>query len=192
MIAPASGTVMLRGSSLIEPGQLPVRWKPLLTLGIVLIVFGTLALVASFVTTLVSVLSFGWLLLVTGAMETVYAFRKARWTGTILHVVNGALSVVAGFLLLMNPAAGAVVLTLLMAMFFLIGGLFRIVVSLVSDLPHRGWVLLSGAVTLVLGIFIWRQLPGAAVWLIGTFVGVDLIMIGWSWTMAALAARKRQ
>jgi uncharacterized membrane protein HdeD (DUF308 family) len=43
----------------------------------------------------------------------------------------------------------------------------------------------------VLGIFIWRQLPGAAVWLIGTFVGVDMIMIGWSWTMAALAARKR-
>jgi uncharacterized membrane protein HdeD (DUF308 family) len=170
---------MAIGTSLVEQGQLPIRWKPLLTLGIVLIVFGTLALVASFVTTLVSVLSFGWLLLATGAMETVYAFSKARWTGTILHVVNGALSVVAG----------AVVLTLLMAMFFLIGGLFRIVISLVTDLPHRGWVLLSGAVTLLLGIFIWRQLPGAAVWLIGTFVGVDLIMIGWSWTMAALAAR---
>ena len=180
---------MPTGTSLIEQGQLPIRWKPLLTLGIVLIVFGTLALVASFVTTLVSVLSFGWLLLVTGAMETVYAFRKTGWTGTILHVVNGALSVVAGFLLLMNPAAGAVVLTLLMAMFFLIGGLFRVVISLVTNLPHRGWVLLSGGVTLLLGIFIWRQLPGAAVWLIGTFVGVDLIMTGWSWTMAALAAR---
>jgi uncharacterized membrane protein HdeD (DUF308 family) len=183
---------MMGSASMVEPGHLPVRWKPLLTLGIVLIVFGTLALALSFVATLVSVLAFGWLLLATGAMETIYAFRKGRWAGTILHVANGALSVVAGFLLLVNPAAGAVVLTLLMAMFFLIGGLFRIVVSLVSDLPHRGWVLLSGAVTLLLGIFIWRQLPGAAVWLIGTFVGVDLIMIGWSWTMAALAARKRQ
>ncbi len=183
---------MASGISLLEQGQLPVRWKPLLTLGIVLIVFGTLALAASFVTTLVSVLAFGWLLLVTGAMETVYAFRKARWAGTILHVLNGALSLVAGFLLIMNPGAGALVLTLLMAMFFLIGGFFRIVASLVSELPHRGWVLLSGAVTLLLGIFIWRQLPGAAIWLIGTFVGVDMIMIGWSWTMAALAARKRQ
>jgi uncharacterized membrane protein HdeD (DUF308 family) len=183
---------MVLSAPVIEPGYLPVRWKPLLILGIVLIVFGTLALTVSFVATLVSVLAFGWLLLVTGGMETVYAFRKTRWAGTILHVVNGALSVVAGFLLLMNPAAGAVVLTLLMAMFFLIGGLVRIVVSLVTSLPHRGWVLLSGAVTLLLGIFIWRQMPGAAVWLIGTFVGVDMIMIGWSWTMAALAARKRQ
>src|SRR4030095_7309981 len=111
------------------------------------------------------------------------------WTGTILHVVNGALSVVAGFLLLMNPAAGAVVLTLLMAMFFLIGGLFRIVISLVTDLPHRGWVLLSGAVTLVLGIFIWRQLPGAAIWLIGTLV--DVLMIVWARPRAALAPGRR-
>ena len=182
---------METSAPVIEPAHLPVRWKPLLTLGIVLIAFGTLALAVSFVATLVSVLAFGWLLLVTGGIEMVYAFKNARWAGTILHVANGALSVVAGFLLLVNPAAGAVVLTLLMAMFFLIGGLFRIVAALVTELPHRGWILLSGAVTLLLGIFIWRQLPGAAVWLIGTFVGVDMIMIGWSWTMAALAARKR-
>ena len=174
---------------IIEPGQLPARWKPLLTLGIVLIAFGTLALAVSFVATLVSVLAFGWLLLVTGGTETVYAFKNARWAGTILHVANGVLSGTAGFLLVMNPAAGAVVLTLLMAMFFLIGGLFRIGAALVMSVPHRGWILLSGAVTLLLGIFIWRQLPGAAIWLIGTFVGVDMIMIGWSWTMAALAAR---
>ena len=169
---------MATGTSLLEQGQLPTRWKPLLTLGLVLIVAGTLALIASFVATLVSVLAFGWLLLVSGGMEMVYAFGRSRWTGTILHVVNGALSLVAGLLLLM-------------AMFFLIGGLFRIVASLVTELPHRGWVLLSGVVKLLLGIFIWRQVPGAAVWLIGTFVGVDMIMIGWSWTMAALAARAR-
>ena len=77
-----------------------------------------------------------------------------------------------------------------MAMFFMIGGLFRIVTSLVTRLPHRGWVALSGIVTLLLGLFIWRQLPGAAVWVIGTFVGVDMMLIG-SWVMVALAARGR-
>lgn len=178
---------------IIEPGQLPARWEPLLTLGIVLIGFGTLALAVSFVATLATALAFGWLLLVTGGVEMAYAFKDARWAGTILHVANGALSVVAaGFLLLMSPAAGAVVLTLLIAMFFLIGGLFRLVTALVVPLPHRGWILLSGAVTLLLGIFVWRQRPGAAIWLIGTFVGVDMIMIGWSWTIAAMAARTRR
>ena len=180
----------IRGA-VARPGQLPLKWRSLLALGIILIVAGTAALVASFVATLASVLSFGWLLLATGVMETVYAFRQSRWTGALLHVVNGALSMVVGFLLLAHPGESAVVLTLLMAMFFMIGGLFRVMAALVTQLPHRGWVALSGVVTLLLGIFIWRQLPGAAVWVIGTFVGVDLILIGWSWVMLALAARDR-
>ena len=175
----------------LDPAQLPLKWKGLLVLGIVLVLFGTFSLVLSFVATLASVLAYGWLLLAGGAMETVYAFKQAKWTGTVLHVVNGALGVVAGFLLVMHPGAGAVVLTLLMAMFFMAGGLFRVVTALVTQLPHRAWVLLSGAVTLLLGILIWRQLPGAAVWVIGTFVGIDMILIGWSWVMLALAARNR-
>ena len=46
-------------------------------------------------------------------------------------------------------------------------------------LPHRAWLLLSGVVTLLLGVYIWRQLPGAAVWVIGTLVGIDMIFIVW-------------
>jgi uncharacterized membrane protein HdeD (DUF308 family) len=169
--------------------QAPLKSGWLLALGIVLIVVGTFSVAVAVVATLASVLLFGWLLLFTGAIEAGYAFRHSKWSGIVLHVVNGVLSVVAGFLLVANPAAGALVLTLLMAMFFMIGGLFRIVTPLVLRLPHRGWLLLSGVVTLLLGIFIWRQLPGAAVWVIGTFVGIDMIFIGWSWVMLALAVR---
>ncbi len=169
----------------------PLKWGWLLALGIVLILVGTFSVAVSVVATLASVLLFGWLLLFTGAIEAVYAFRHSKWSGILLHVVNGVLSVVAGFLLVAHPAAGALVLTLLMAMFFMIGGLFRIITPIVMKLPHRGWLLLSGVVTLLLGIFIWRQLPGAAVWVIGTFVGIDMIFIGWSWVMLALAVRNR-
>jgi uncharacterized membrane protein HdeD (DUF308 family) len=174
-----------------ERVQMPLKWGWLLALGIVLILVGTFSVAVSVVATLASVLLFGWLLLFTGAMEAVYAFHQSKWTGILLHVVNGALSVVAGFLLVTNPAAGALVLTLLMAMFFMIGGLFRIITPIVLQLPHRAWLLLSGVVTLFLGIYIWRQLPGAAVWVIGTLVGIDMIFIGWSWVMLAMAARNR-
>jgi len=163
----------------------------LLGLGIVLILVGTLALGAAVLATLASVLFFGWLLLIAGAIEVGYAFRQPKWGGVGLHVVNGVLGVVAGFILVLHPTSGAVVLTLLMAMFFMIGGLFRIITPIVMHLPHRGWLLLSGVVTLLLGVFIWRQLPGAAVWVIGTLVGIDMIFIGWSWVMLALAARNR-
>jgi uncharacterized membrane protein HdeD (DUF308 family) len=59
----------------------------------------------------------------------------------------------------------------------------------VIHLPHRGWLLLSGVVTLLLRVFIWRQLPGAAVWVIGTLVGIDMIFIGWSWVMDTTAPK---
>jgi uncharacterized membrane protein HdeD (DUF308 family) len=171
--------------------QAPLKSGWLLALGIVLIVVGTFSVAVSVVATLATVLLFGWLLLFTGAIEAAYAFSQSKWSGILLHVVNGVLSVVAGFLLVVNPAAGALVLTLLMAMFFMIGGLFRIITPIVMKLPHRGSLLLSGVVTLLLGLFIWRQLPGAAVWVIGTLVGIDMIFIGWSWIMLAQAVRER-
>jgi uncharacterized membrane protein HdeD (DUF308 family) len=150
---------------------------------------GTLALGAAVLATIASVLFFGWLLLVAGAIEVGYAFRQPKWGGVILHVVNGVLGVVAGFILVLHPASGAVVLTLLMAMFFMIGGLFRIITALLMHYPHWGWVLLNGLITFVLGVFIWRQMPAAALWIIGMFVGIDLIFCGWSWVMLALALR---
>jgi len=76
-----------------------------------------------------------------------------------------------------------------MAMFFMIAGLFRIVTALLMRYPHWGWVLLNGLITFVLGVLIWRQMPGAALWIIGMFVGIDLIFVGWSWVMLALALR---
>ena len=99
----------------------------LLGLGIVLILVGTLALGAAVFATIASVIFFGWLLLVAGAIEVGYAFSQPKWGGLILHVVNGVLGLVAGFILVLHPAAGALALTLLMAMFFMIAGLFRIV-----------------------------------------------------------------
>jgi uncharacterized membrane protein HdeD (DUF308 family) len=70
-------------------------------------------------------------------------------------------------------------------------GLFRLIASIAVRLPHRGWVALSGFITLVLGILIWRQLPEAALWVIGTFIGIDLMFVGWSWLMLGMALRRR-
>src|ERR1700730_12161766 len=98
--------------------HMPLKWGWLLGLGIVLILVETFSVAVSVVATIASVLLFGWLLLFTGAMEAVLAFHQSKWSGILLHVVSGVLSVVAGFLLVTNPAAGAPVLTLLMAGFF--------------------------------------------------------------------------
>ena len=80
-------------------------------------------------------------------------------------------------------------MTFLLACALLIGGLFRIIGSLMYRFPHWGWTFVGGAINLVLGILIWRQLPEAALWVIGLFVGIDMIFTGWTWVMLALAVK---
>ena len=147
------GSRMAKQAGVEERVQMPLKWGWLLGLGIVLILVGMFSVAVSVVATIASVLLFGWLLLFTGAMEAVWAFHQSKWSGIVLHVVSGVLSV-AGFLLVTNPAARALVLTRLMTMCFMIGGLFRIVTPSLMHLPHRGWLLLSGVVTLLLGVYI--------------------------------------
>src|SRR5258705_10169285 len=90
---------MAKQAGVEERVQMPLKWGWLLGLGIVLILVGMFSVAVSVVATIASVLLFGWLLRFTGAMEAVWAFHQSKWTGILLHVVNGALSVVAGFLL---------------------------------------------------------------------------------------------
>jgi uncharacterized membrane protein HdeD (DUF308 family) len=89
-----------------------------------------------------------------------------------------------------NPVATAETLTLLIALLLMFGGIFRIVAALAVQFPHWGWLVLHGAVNLLLGIAIWRQWPWSGLWVIGLFVGIDLIFNGWSLVMLALAAKK--
>ena len=161
-----------------------------LGLGAALVLLGAFATALSVMATLVSVLFVGCLLLFAGVMEAVSGFRDTEWGGLILHVLNGVLSVVAGILVMMHPGLGALFLTLFMAVFFVIVGLVRLVVSIAADLPHRAWIALSGLIALALGLVVWSQLPEGALWMIGTLVGVDLMVAGWAWLMRGMALRR--
>lgn len=173
----------------LELQELHRHWGWWLALGFSLIVLGFLALSWSVLFTMVSVIFFGWILLIAGVMESIQAFRQRRWGGFLLHLLNGILSLVVGLLFLLNPGAGALILTLLLAMFFIVAGIFRTVAALHLRYPTWGWQLFSGIVTLILGILIWAQWPVSGLWVIGLFVGIDLIFSGWARVMLALAAR---
>ncbi len=166
----------------------------MLALGILLVVGGTAAIIVPIFATFGVVTLLGILLIVAGIAQIVSAFHCHGWKGVLLHVLLGILYAVTGFLILENPIAGAAGITLLLAAFFLATGAIRIVVALKERFENWGWVLLSGAVTLILGVIIWRQFSpdhGADfLWVIGLLVGIDLIFSGWTWIMFALAFRK--
>jgi len=158
-------------------------------LGVVLIVVGTLAVGSSFVATLATVFAFGSLLLVGAAAQIVGAFFSRKWSGFFLELLAGILYLIVGLLMLAHPAAVAAGLTLMLAVFFLVGGITRVVVALAERFDGWPWLLTSGVITALLGLLIWTQWPLSGLWVIGLFVGIELIFCGWSWVMLGLAAR---
>jgi len=174
-------------SAELEP--LRKRWFWLLLLGIVLILVGLAAISSSFIATLATVIALGTFLLIGGGVEIINAFWARRWRGFWMHLLAGILYLVLGLLFIDRPVATAAAFTLMLAAAFLIGGLFRIILALSERFHGWVWVLVNGIVTLILGILIWREWPESAFWVIGLFVGIDMVFAGWSWVMTALAVR---
>lgn len=170
--------------------ELRRNWGWLLALGICLIILGIIALVDSVAVTVISMVLFGWILLIAGIIEAVQAFRHRRSGHLFLHMLNAVLSIVMGLLLLRHPLAGAVVITLLMAAYFTIAGIFRIIAALAVRVPRWGWALVDGIITLILGVLVWAQWPVSGLWIIGLFIGIDLIIVGWSEVMLAFAVHQ--
>jgi uncharacterized membrane protein HdeD (DUF308 family) len=181
---------MEQAIQLTGEGELRRSWGWFLALGIVLIVLGTIALGSALLMTVASVFFFGWLLIVGGVMEAVHAFWRKRWAGFFLDLLTGILYVVAGWMMVTNPTESAVLLTLLIAMFLVFEGVFRIVAALAARYPHWGWVLFNGLISVLLGILIWRQWPYSGLWVIGLFIGIEMLLNGWSLVMLSLSARK--
>lgn len=165
------------------------NWGWLLALGILLVILGIIALVDSVSFTVMSMFLFGWVLLVAGIIEAVQAFRHRRAGHLFLHVLNAVLSIIVGLMLIRHPLAGALVITLLLAAYFTVAGIFRIVAALSMRIRRWGWLLADGIITLILGILVWTGWPVSGLWIIGLFIGIDLIVAGWSEVMLAIAAR---
>lgn len=168
------------------------EWWWFLLLGVAFVLLGVVSLSSALITAVVTrsmVVFFGVLLLMGGVGQLISAFWAGRWSGFLLSLIVGLLYVVTGFVIIDRPGEGAVALTLVLALMLLVGGLFRIASALVLRFQNWGWPLLNGVISVLLGLLIYKQLPEAAFWVIGTFVGIELIFNGWSWVMLAVGLR---
>lgn len=165
-------------------------WKPFLMLGIGLMLLGLLAMGSTLIATTLTVSIIGVLLMIGGATQIVNSLYAGRWNGFFLHFALGILYLVVGFMLLDAPILNAITLTFLLAGFFILAGLFRIVAALTTQLPGWGWALFNGLVTFMLGALIYRQWPSSGLWVIGLFVGIEMLFAGWYWMMFASSLRK--
>jgi uncharacterized membrane protein HdeD (DUF308 family) len=160
-------------------------------LGILLIVLGVLALGAPLVGGVAVAYTVGFLVLFSGIAHTVSAFEHEDWRKGVLTILLGVVGVIAGVLIVAHPLYSLGFLTLVLAAWFVIDGVFGIILAFrIKPEPGWGWTLFSGILALLLGIFIWRQWPLSGEWAIGVLVGIHIMFVGWSLVAGGSVARR--
>jgi uncharacterized membrane protein HdeD (DUF308 family) len=158
--------------------------------GITLLVLGTAAIIYNSTATIASVIVFGWMLMFAGFMQIAHAFQVRNWSGFFLYLLDGIIRATVGTLLVVYPGAGAEALTMVLAFYFIAGGLFKTFGSIVLQFPSWGWSVASSLVSVALGVMLAMQWPQSSTWFIGFAVGLDLIVYGWALLMFAAAIQR--
>jgi uncharacterized membrane protein HdeD (DUF308 family) len=169
---------ILARDALAGLGEAHRSWGWILALGILFIVLGVACIAYDVTATFATVLVFGVMLFISGVAALFHAFVARNWTGSLLYLLSALLRGFTGYLLIRYPGAGAIAVTLVLASFFVVGGLFRIFGASMIKFPRYGWAVFSGCLSLLLGILLLFQLPVSSIWFIGFAIGVELIVEG--------------
>jgi uncharacterized membrane protein HdeD (DUF308 family) len=172
---------------------LRAKWGWIVALGVVFLIAGVIALGSVVTATETAVMVVGIMMLMGGVAEIIAAFGVKSWGKFLFWLLLGALYVAAGVIAIMNPLLAAVYLTLMLGVALAVGGVLRI--FLAFNMKGGGgpwaWVALSGLITFALGCMIIAQWPASSLFVLGIFLGIDLIFIGAGWITMGLALKKR-
>jgi uncharacterized membrane protein HdeD (DUF308 family) len=187
----------MSGNQMAKPGgglgyaHVRDKWGWFVALGVALLLLGVFALGDVAAVTLISTMFIGVMLLVGGVFQMIHAFLVKTWSGFLMNILGGIVYAVGGLLIMGEPVQGAVVITLFLIAALVIGGILRIVIAL----RHRemgGWwlMVLSGLISFVIGVLLYTSLLWSGLWVLGTLIGVELVVQGMTWLMFGLALRR--
>lgn len=158
--------------------------------GILIVVAGILALLSPLVAGLAIAMTVGVLLVASGISRLVLAFRMGSFGHGLLVFLLGVLAIFIGGYMVSRPGMALGTLTLVLAVYFAVDGVFQIVWAFrLRPIKGWGWSLFSGIVSLALGVMIWRQFPVSGVWAVGTLAGIQMVFGGSSVASICAAAR---
>jgi uncharacterized membrane protein HdeD (DUF308 family) len=175
--------------SALEPLRAKSGW--IIALGAVYIIAGVIALGSIVTATVASVFVVGIMMVIAGAAEVISSFQIKTWGRFLFWLLLGVLYIVAGFLTFENPLLAAALLTLLLGVALLVSGIVRIFLafSMQAAMPWV-WVLVSGVITALLGLVILAHWPVSSLYVLGIFLGVDLVIAGASWLGIGLGLKR--
>lgn len=167
------------------------NWGWLMGLGILFVVLGFIGLGMTVGLTLVSIVFLGAMFMVAGIAQIADVFKSHEWKGILGHALIAVLYIMGGGLVIYDPVLASAVITALIAWVLIIIGITRILMAFV--LRHAaawGWLLFAGIMAIVLGVLILMQWPYSALWIIGMFIAIELIVNGWTYIFMAMGMRR--
>ena len=178
----------MSGNSMVQNLQANRGW--LLVLGIAYVILGWVAIGYPMAATIAIEMLLGYLLLVGGVIAIVGSFFSGNWKNLILILLSGILYIFVGFFLVTNMKEGIITLTLLLAAFLLVEGIFKIIHAFqIKAAQNWVWILISGLASVILTIMIWAEFPQSSAFVIGLLVGIYFLINGFSLIMFSFALK---
>ena len=183
----------MSSTAVTSSGLAPLRAKSgwIIALGVVYLIAGFIALGSVVFATVVTVFVVGVMMVIAGVAEVFNAFQLKSWGKFLLWLLLGLLYIVAGFVTFENPLLAAALLTLMLGFALVVSGIMRIVLafSMKEGAPWI-WVALSGLITLLLGVVILIHWPVSGLYILGIFLGIDLVFAGVSWISVGFGLKR--
>jgi uncharacterized membrane protein HdeD (DUF308 family) len=162
-----------------ETASIADYWWLFLVLGVLLIIAGLGAAVTLYIAAVTVQLLLGWLLVVGGVVYAVYSFLAKREEGVFLPLLASLVYVLFGVGLLVYPGVGAQVLSMLLGLFLLGAGGFKILLAWkLRNYWSWWWGVLFGLVSIGLGIYVLLNLDTPSALRLGVVLGIDLLLSG--------------
>lgn len=173
-----------------ENGAVQVGWGWFMALGIILIFLGCLVIASPLLAAIALEVLIGWTLIVAGILIVIHSFGSRNFGGFFLRLLNGIIAIVVGGFVLSHILAAMIALSVILAVFLIVQGIFKLAVAIqLRGITNWGWLVFSGILALALGCF-WIIWPLSAAWVIGLFIGVDMLFSGLATVMLSVSIRK--
>ena len=162
----------------------------LIGLGILFIVLGMIGVAGQVLFSFVSVNVLGIFLFAGGILQGAHAFQSSGWKSVSVQLVFAVLYIVGALYVWAFPIPALEVITLWLAAIFFVTGVLRFI----SAFQHRHfgewiWLLLSAALSILMGVLIMNGYPESSLWLPGLLIAFELLLQGWSLLFLGFAAR---
>ena len=162
----------------------------LIGLGILFVVLGMIGVAGQTLFSFVSINVLGIFLFAGGVLQALHAMKSKGWKSVGVQILLAILYIAAAIFTWSFPIPALEAITLWMAAIFFATGVLRFIAAF----QHRHfnewiWLVLSAAISILMGVLIMNSFPASSLWLPGLLIAIELILQGWSLLFLGLAAK---